>query len=266
MRFASRVVVVWMATLLSPFESLAEDPVQVVRDCMKRNIPKRSSSQTLHFVYKDRTGGERECKGKAREIRAKDDLRRARLCITEPDDMRDTELLSIEASGRAPDTHLYLPATRSVKRITGEGMGGSVCGSDVSYEDLQRLSQLDRPENHERLPDGEVEGHPVFVLVSRPVDSKESAYTKVTSYVDKKTCVVIKSESFQAGERPRKVMTAKPDELLESNGIHAPAHVVVRDLRDETSTTVTASDLEVDGEIDEKSFELSRLGKRKGCR
>ncbi len=37
-----------------------------------------------------------------------------------------------------------------------------------------------------------------------------------------KTCVVLKSESFENGDRLRKLLTANPNEMLEEKGIFAP--------------------------------------------
>ena len=97
-----------------------------------------------------------------------------------------------------------------------------------------------------------------------PTDKSQSAYTKVLSYVDKATCVVIKSESFENGDRLRKLLTAKADDMLEENGIFAPTEVVMKDVRDETRTIVVVEDFEVDGDVEERSFQVSSLGKH--CR
>ena len=84
------------------------------------------------------------------------------------------------------------------------------------------------------------------------------------SYVDKETCVVLKSESYEAGDRLRKVLTAKTEQMFEENGVHAPSEVEMNDVRDQTRTVVAIEDLEVDGEVDSRSFEVSELGRH--CR
>jgi hypothetical protein len=235
-----------------------------VRDCLRRNIPKKSSEQTVHFTSIDRIGGQREFRAKMLGMRLADGTRRAKLCINQPPEMRGSEMLSMETPDGAPDSFLFTPELRKAKRITGEGVGGSVFGTDFTYEDLQRWQQLNRPESHERLPDGEVEGRAVFVLLTTPSDKSQSSYTKVLSYVDQKTCVVLKSESFENGDRLRKLLTAKADDMLEDKGIFAPTEVVMKDVRDQTQTTVVVEDLEVDGDVDERSFQASSLGRH--CR
>ena len=59
-------------------------------------------------------------------------------------------------------------------------------------------------------------------------------------------------------------MTADPEQMLEDSGIYAPSDVLMTDLRDGTHTNVNASELEVDGAVDPRSFEVSTLGRH--CR
>lgn len=244
----------------------SRDPrVKEVQDCLRRNLPKTSSMQTVQFRSTDRIGGERTFRGKLLGARLDDGLRRAKLCINQPPEMRGSEVLSIESNdGRPPESFLYTTELRKVKRVTGEGTGGSLFGTDFTYEDLQRFQQLNRPDSFERLPDAEVEGRAVYVLQSRPIDQSSSAYTKVISYVDKQSCVVLKSESFENGDRLRRVLTAKPDGMFEENGIHAPAEVVMKDVRDQTQTTVAVEEFEVDAAVDARTFQQSSLGRH--CR
>ena len=76
--------------------------------------------------------------------------------------------------------------------------------------------------------------------------------------------MVLKSESFESGDRLRKVLTARPAEMLEKSGVFAPSQVVVKDVLGEITKTVAVEDLEIDAEIDERSFEVSSLGRH--CR
>jgi hypothetical protein len=259
------VVCLALGTAPALAQGAADPKVKEVQECLRRNIPKSSSVQTVQFKSVDRIGGERTFRGKILGARMDDGLRRAKLCINQPPEMRGSEVLSVESNdGRPPESFLYTTELRKTKRVTGEGTGGSLFGTDFTYEDLQRMQQLNRPDSYERLPDAEVDGHPVYVLQSRPIDQGTSAYTKVISYVDKSSCVVLKSESFETGDRLRRVLTAKPEGMFEEKGIHAPAEVVMKDVRDETHTTVAVEDFEVDGEVDKRSFQQSTLGRH--CR
>jgi hypothetical protein len=242
----------------------AHDAVQEVVACMSRNLPKKSSQQTVHFTTVDRIGGQREFRGKLLAIRGSDGARRAKLCVNKPPEMRGSEILSVENVSSSPETFVYTIELRKPTRITSETAGGSVFGTNFSYEDFQRWQLLNRPGTMERLPDSEIDGRPVFVLQTKPGASAETEYSKVLSYIDKKTCVVLKSESFETGDRLRKVLTARPGQMLEKGGIFAPSEIVIKDVRGETTTTVEVEDLDVDGALDERSFEVSSLGRH--CR
>ena len=101
-------------------------------------------------------------------------------------------------------------------------------------------------------------------MTAVPTDAAASAYSKVMSYVDKETCVVLKSESYETGDRLRKVLTARTEQMFEEKGIHVPSEATMNDVRDTTHTVVVVEDLEVDGEVDSRSFEVSALGRH--CR
>lgn len=246
----------------TPVAATAQGDVDEVRACLRRNVPKHSTSQVLEFVYDHPARGKRECRAKVFDTRAPDGLRAAKVCMLQPSDLAGLQLLSHEVAGRPPRTSVYLPDIGHAKPVSGDGLSGRVCGSDVSYEDLQRLQQLNRPELFERLPDGQVEGREVFVLQAKPVDPSQSAYTKVLSYVDKVTCVVLKSESFQGGDKLRKVMTTMPEDLLESDGIRVPSRAVVEDLQEGSHTTITCEDLKIDDEVQAKNFTDASLERR----
>ncbi len=259
-----RSLLAGVLVLLCPLSVASQEAVQEVHACISRNIPKKSSAQTVNFTSVDRIGGQREFRGKLLAIRLADGTRRAKLCVNRPPEMRGSEILSVENADKSLDTFVYTIELRKPTRVTGEAAGGSVFGTDFNYEDLQRWQLLSRPGTQERLSDTEIDGRPVYVLVTRPAQSAESTYAKVLSYVDKKTCVVIKSESFESGDRLRKVLTARPVEMLEEDGIYAPSQIVIKDVRGETTTTVAVEDLDVDGELEDRSFEVSSLGRH--CR
>jgi hypothetical protein len=259
----NRWVAALFLVLLAPLAA-AQNDIAAVRDCLKRNVPKKSSVQTVHFTSFDRIGGSREFRGKILAATMEDGTRRAKLCISQPPEMRGSEVLSIEVKDEPPQNFLYTTEFRKAKRVSGDGAGGSLFGTDFTYEDLQRFMQLNRPESTERLPDGSLDGRGVYVVQNKPQDPGGSAYSKVLSYIDKDTCVVLKSESFEGSERLRKVLTAKPDAMYNENGVHAPTEVEMKDVRDQTRTTVAIEDLDVDGEVDKRSFQVGELGRH--CR
>ena len=121
--------------LVTPLAAGAQtkDPLKEVRDCVLRNVPKHSSVQTVHFTSYDRIGGSREFRGKILGRTMDDGTRRAKLCISQPQEMRGSEVLSMEVKNEPPQNFLYTSELRKAKRISGDGTGGSLFGTDFTY-------------------------------------------------------------------------------------------------------------------------------------
>src|SRR5262245_32337486 len=81
----------------------APGSIDEVKACLKRNTPKKSSVQTVHFTSYDRIGGTREFRGKILVRAMEDGTRRGKLCISQPPEMRGSEVLSMEVKGGAPE-------------------------------------------------------------------------------------------------------------------------------------------------------------------
>lgn len=237
--------------------------MEEVTACLERNIPRSTSEQIVEFVAVDRIGGERVSRSKILGKRLDDGLRRVLLRFTKPLDMRGSSFLLIETASGSNDMFLYTPELRKVKRVTAQGAGGTLFGTDFSYEDFERWQLLNKPGTQKRLGDSTVAKRAVYVVESLPDADTGSAYELVVSYLDKETCVVIKSESYESGHRLRKVMTANPDTVIEDGGIHVASEITMQDVRDETYTNVVVEDLMVDREIGDEEFAISRLSRRR---
>jgi hypothetical protein len=244
----------------APEAAESEGTALEIRACMERNIPPRSSVQTVEFTAVDRVGGERMSRSKIYGKRLDDGFRRLKMRFVKPPYMRKSELLMIETKS-SPDVFLYSPETRRARRVTSSGGGGSVFGTDFSYEDFERWQLFNRPGTLKRGPDTELGGTPVHVLWTFPADEANSQYEKIETFVHQETCVVLKMNSYEPGERLRKVLVADPKSLLEEGGIWVATDLVMRDVRDETYTAVVVEDIEVDEEVSDNVFQVSRMGR-----
>lgn len=239
------------------------DGLAPVASCLERNIPRRASEQVIEFTTVDRIGGKRVSRAKIIAKRFDDGNRRVLLRFTKPLEMRGSSLLIIEAQDGPNDMFLYTPELRKVKRVTSNSSGGSLFGTDFTYEDFERWQLLNRPGGRKRLPDATVSERPVYVVETRPQAESGSSYEKVVTYIDRETCVVLKSESFERGERLRKVLTASPSSVIEEGGIHVASEIKMQDVRDETYTDVIVEDLEVDHDVPDADFTISKLSRRR---
>ena len=241
-------------------DSVPTRPVEEVTDCVRSNAPERSSVQLVEFTAVDRIGGERVSRAKILGKKFEDDgLKRLLMRFTKPLDVRGAAFLAIEQGERNPDMFLYTPAIRTVKRVTGQAGGGKLFGTDFSYEDFVRWQGLNQPSESRRLPDAVEAGQPVWVVELLPDPNSASDYERVVIFVDQETCVSLKTESYEGGDTPRKVLTANPEQLLEEGGVWFATELLMRDLRDETHTRVVIEDVEVDRDLKDNMFSASKL-------
>lgn len=223
-----------------------------------QNLPKRTSVQTVELRAKDRTGAERSLRAKIYWKRFDDGNPRVLARFSEPTDIDGAGLLMIGTGGRA-DLFLYMPEVKKVRRITSQMMKGTLFGTDFSYEDLERLQGMQGKAAVERLPDADLDGTPVQVSAARPPADAASSYERVVSYVDAKTCVPLKLELYETGDRLRKVLVAERSEIKQHDGLWVPHRVVMRDLRDETETALIVHEIELEPDIADRTFSQTTL-------
>ncbi len=256
-----------LLTVAPPLSGVAwaeTDPnsAEAVTECMARNIPQKTSLQTVEFRAKDRVGGERITRAKIYGKRFDDGLRRILMRFFKPNDINGAAFLMIEKDERN-DMFLYSPELRRTRRVTSHNASGSLFGTDFSYEDFERLQGLDKRGRVERLADGSVAERPVHVVEIYPAELEVSSYEVVRFHVDQQTCVTIKTESFEKGHKLRKVLTATPESLAESGGIWIAREILMKDLKDETETRLIIEEVEIDLDISDKRFRLAELERRK---
>jgi hypothetical protein len=245
------LVLLWLpaAALGAP-----QTPEEILQ-CIRGNEPERSSVQTVLLRSTDRIGGVTESKATLYWQKNDEKLSDLAMCFFDPPDMRGAALLIDEQPGeRSSDIFLYLPDLQRVRRVNKHMSGGSIFGTDFSFEDFERVYGLVQDGRTERLPDQQLDGHSVWVLAGFPSAEAESAYQRIVSYVDVQGCVPLKVEFFELGDRLRKSLVADPTTLLEEGKVRVPRSIVMRDLRDETSSELVVERLEVDREIPPATF------------
>lgn len=245
------------AALLAATPVFADDSPKL-SDCVRANLPSESSVQTVEFRSRDRVGNGRTIRATVNWKRFDDGRSRVMLRVHEPEDLNGAGLLAIEKESRA-DMFVYLPDLKKVKRVTSQMMSGSLFGSDFTYEDFMQLQGIQAEGRTEEIEDSTLEGVPVKVVAHYPAPDSGSTYERVVSYWDMASCVPIKSEMWEVGDRLRKVLTIDRETLHRSNGAVVPTQLVMRDLRDETSTQLLIEDIQINVEIPRKLFSTSSL-------
>ncbi|MEB2344307.1 MAG: outer membrane lipoprotein-sorting protein [Deltaproteobacteria bacterium] len=225
--------------------------VAPIEACLRRNLPQRSSEQSVRFESKDRTGSTRTLAGTAYWKKWEGDLSRSLIRIDFPPDLRGSAYLLIERP-ETVDVFVYLPEFQKVRRITSHALAGSLFGTDFSYEDMRRLRHLFEAAAVERQPDAEQAGRATYVVTLRP--PPESEYGEVRAWIDQETCVPLRLELFARGGSLAKELTADPSSLTKHGEVWAAHTVVLRDLQEQTETRVELGRLEIDTNLPDKLF------------
>ena len=121
---------------------------------------------------------------------------------------------------------VFLRALKKTKRIASSNKSGSFMGSDFSYADM-----TDRPlelYEYKLLQESELDGHPVWVIESTPIDAdeiRETGYTKSIQFVRKDNYVVIRSKIWVKKGRRNKYMEVQTLEQID--GIWTPTLITM---------------------------------------
>lgn len=254
-RWAGLLCLGWAVLAAPPPAGALDAPASAdaaaVEECLRRNLPQRSSVQSVRFASKDRTGSTRTLAGTAYWKKWDGDLSRSLIRVELPPDLRGSAYLLIERP-QTVDVFVYLPEFRKVRRITSHALSGSLFGTDFSYEDMRRLRHLFEAAAVERQPDGEWAGRATHVVTLKP--PAESEYGEVRAWIDVDTCVPLKLELYGRGGMLAKELTADPSSLARHGDVWVAHALLLRDLQERTETRVDLGKLEIDTDVPDKLF------------
>jgi hypothetical protein len=234
------------------------DDVREVRDCAQRNFPSQSARQKIRIERSERGSDARLLEATLLWRRGGDGLSRVHVTVDAPEQERGTAFLLIEREGEDL-MFTYLPEYKRVRRITSRAITGSFLGTDLSYEDFQRLQGLEEEGRATRLPDETLDGRPTYVVEVKPGNGDGSSYDRIRSWFDRETCVVRRVEL--AGPGVDRVVEVNWADVERSGERWIPKRVLLRDRGKESETRLSLLKVEWDVEIPERLFEQSQLGK-----
>jgi len=264
-RALSAVTAVLIALMsLSAFTATAADDPKA-REIMTRVDDREdgdNQTSNMQMILIDKRGKQR-----VRDLRSfskdkgEDDY--SMMFFLSPADVQDTGFLTYDydEANRDDDQWLYLPALKKTKRIASSDKSGSFMGSDFSYSDM-----TSRPlENYEYelLQEGEVDGHPVWIIQSTPIDEEEideTGYTKSIQFVRKDNDVVVQAKIWVKKGKRNKYM--KVEELEQIDGIWVPTVMTMTTKKGKKTlhkTILRMSDVKFGQDLDFDSFSVRGL-------
>ena len=207
----SKKAAILALALLLPQAGAADESatlsVEDIEDCVERSGPAKSSVQSVTLRSVDEKGAAKESEAKLYWKKFDNGLSRVLIRFSAPLDLRGSALLVIELENDKRDMFMYLPEFKKVKRVTTSMMSNPMFGTDFSYEEFERLYGLTSNLTSRRLEDGRIGDKTVYVVESVPNSEADSAYTRILQYIEQERCIPLKSEFFEGGAEPRKVLS-----------------------------------------------------------
>lgn len=182
-----------------------------------------------------------------------DDLNLLR--FLEPATVRGTAVLTVEATGRADDQWIYLPALKKSKRIASGEKKQRFAGTDFTYEDL-------RTENfsaftYEQKGAAKVGDRDCWLVEAKPREGTESGYSLRKIYVDKERFLVHKVEYYDPKGELLKTLENKGFEQVK--GLWRAKGAVMADVQRKTETIWRFNEREIDPGLPESTFTVAQL-------
>lgn len=126
-----------------------------------------------------------------------------------------------DAEGRESDQWMFFPAMKRLKRIISQNDGspktGSVFGSEISYEDIEKMHLSDYHYSHNgtELIDGRACDR--IIAVPTRKQSRRTSYSREVFWIDQKTHIPLKRELYDKSGGLEKTFYCK--NIVRKNGV-----------------------------------------------
>ncbi len=225
-----------------------------------------ASTQLMSLSSKDRGGYKQYVEMESRYLRgdADDDvIARTIAKYTRPLDTLHMGYLVINKRRGPDDQFVYLPSSRSVRRINARTE--SISGTDFTLEDIVPEEAEDAA--HYRMPDTEYKGVPAWVVTVVPHEDTRSAYSKFVVTIEKERGVPLQTEYWDDRGVRIKELRADPRSIemysSEDRGVEKRVWIVRRSkmmhLKRESQTVLNILDFVPSPELTVRDFSQREL-------
>ena len=181
---------------------------------------------------------------------------KARINITGPTALKDTQLISWSSGSGEDQQWLVTPRTQRVQRIADRGRQAAFVSSDFSYEDILKW-QVDDYE-YSGVGRGACPAGTCTVVDTKP-KNKYSSYTLLKVYYDE-TYRISKIDYFGSDPaKPRKTLVHS--NYVKQGNSWQPSRSVMTNHETETSTQIVWSGYQIDTPIDERIMSPASFGR-----
>ena len=239
-------------------ENTAGDPKAMLEAAFVNRYDVNSTAE-IELVIRNRRGQERRRNFEAAS-KIIDDRMHSIGRLTYPGHLRGMTILQIEAKDRSHDAFVYLPSSRSVRRISTNQRGDAFFGTDVTYEDLERRYAKD----YEILDvtADTIEGEPVWAVRARPL--LRQTYHEVVFWVAQVDPAILQVHFFKKdADEPFRTLVSPRTDMYEEQGHILPTRMVVENVSRGTTTEVIFERLAINPDIDDRIFSARTLQQKR---
>ncbi len=182
--------------------------------------------------------------------REKDGKASSVMIFRSPSSIKDTRFLQIENNSGSDSKWIYLPALRTVRRVSSAEGNKSFMGTDATYSDMETREVSE--DTHEFIGEDSVNSFDCYKVKSTAIDLGSSQYGYRISWIDKNSYVPVKLEMYDKNGDLYKVMTVS--KLDNVNGYWIPTEDTMENVQTGHSTTIKVLQIEVDKTLSDKMF------------
>jgi outer membrane lipoprotein-sorting protein len=209
-------VIATLILLFSPLvcfgENAAQRGYQIAIEADKRASGFDDFTANMEMILRNKQKRESHRKIRISTIETESDGDKSLTIFDSPRDVKGTALLTHSYKTKDDDQWLYLPALKRVKRINSRNKSGSFMGSEFSYEDLG--SREVEKYSHTFIGVEDLDGRACFIVERSPKDKKNSGYSRIVSWLDKKEYRLWKEDYYDKKKRFLKTLTLSNYQLF----------------------------------------------------
>lgn len=213
------LVIAVISTVPAHAAKTADEVVQ----CMRQNFPTTIGIRDVRLTTTSAAGTTTQISGRVygtlEEQANGRSLIRGTLFILEPRNLYGSAYLVRETEDFLRDgMFVYIPSVGRVRRISGNFADNAMLGTEFSYFEFKQIMNAFGDLSGQYVREETIEGRKTHVINFNPLDGLETRYTRVTTWIDQPTCLVVKAE-FRQGDKLIKQMIA-PAKGLRKAGEH----------------------------------------------
>ncbi len=192
-----------------------------------------------------------------------DGLRKTAIFLASPTNAKGTAFLTWDYLGDTADDKrwLYLPASRTVRRISAADRGDSFLGTDFTYQDLQdgtkfSLTDYNFTADGMDVVDG-VEAHRLIITAKTEAIARELGYSRILAFIDPESWMPVRADYWDRDGEPLKTIEMKDRRRIQ--GIWVAATTIATHHETGHTTELIYEDVTFNVDIPEKRLTAGAL-------